>query len=84
MSPELNYTGRIFWKAEVLLSNNVIHERKVTRIDLRDYLKTIPLSLKELKDVDIINKYVVPYVHSLFENYVHEIKYIIVRKNTTI
>ena len=84
MSPELNYTGRIFWKAEVLLSNNVIHERKVTRIDLRDYLKTIPLSLKELKDVDIINKYVVPYVHSLFENYVHDIKYIIVRKNTTI
>ena len=84
MSPELNYTGRIFWKAEVLLSNNVIHERKVTRIDLRDYLKTVPLSLKDLKDVDVINKYVVPYVHSLFENYVHDIKYIIVRKNTTI
>jgi len=68
----------------VLLSNNVIHERKVTRIDLRDYLKTVPLSLKDLKDVDVINKYVVPYVHSLFENYVHDIKYIIVRKNTTI
>lgn len=84
MSPELNYTGRIFWIAEVLLSDNIIHERKVTRIDLRDYIKTVPLSVKELKDVDIINKYVVPYVHFLFENYVHDIKYIIVRKNITI
>lgn len=84
MPQESNYTGKIFWKAEVLLSNNVLHERKITRIDLRDFLKKIPLSIKELRDVDIINKYVIPYVHSLFENYVHEIKYIIVRKNTTI
>ena len=83
MSQELNYTGRVFWKAEVLLSNNELHERKITRIDIRDFLKTASSLIKDIRDVDVVNKYVIPYVYSLFKNYVHDIKYIIVRKNTT-
>lgn len=84
MSQESNYTGRIFWRAEVLLANNATHMRRVTRTDLSEYLKNIPLAIKQQKDIDIINKYVIPYVHSLFENYVHEVKCIIIRKHTTI
>ncbi len=83
MSQELNYTGRIFWTAEVLLSNNELHKRKITRIDIRDFLKTASSLLKDIRDVDVVNKYVVPYVYSLFQNYTHDIKYVIVRKNIT-
>ena len=84
MSQESNYTGRIFWRAEVLLASNATYIRRVTRADLSDFLKNLPLEIKQQKDVDIINKYVIPYVHFIFKNYIHEVKCIIVRKHTTI
>lgn len=84
MSKESNYTDKPFWGAEVCLDNNIIYICNITRVELKEYILKAPQSIKNLKDIDISNKYVVPYVYSLFEHYTNKIKYIIIKRRTKV
>ncbi len=77
---ESNYTGKIFWSAEIGFGDNSIHFRRVTRVDLKEYIASAPESIKSIKDVDIINKYVVPFVYDMYKLRKHNIQYVIVKR----
>jgi hypothetical protein len=84
MSEELQgqpkYSGRTFWQADIMTGpGNILHYINITRINIRDFIGTAPEELRKVQDMDMTNKYVLPYVYSLFKTF-EQIKYIKIRR----
>ena len=78
---ESNYIGKIFWTVDVALGNDVLQSHTISRVELKEYITTAPEKVKSLRDVDIINKYVIPYIYDIYKHSKLQINYVIVKRS---
>ena len=84
MQTKSDYIGRLFWRLDIEYVDGTSQTVEVSRVDIKDFIMSAPDSLRAVKDVDVINKYVVPYAYQLVKSWRKVAKNIKVTKDMRI
>lgn len=84
MQTKSDYIGRLFWRLDIEYVDDTSQTVEVSHVDIKDFIMSAPDSLRAVKDVDVINKYVVPYAYQLVKSWRKVAKNIKVTKDMRI